>query len=139
MQALDIAAVAHEVNRAYCEALGDHSHKPWAAAPDWQRQSAVKGVRFHLANPQAGPAASHENWRRVKELNGWGYGPIKDEDRKLHPCCVPFEKLPLEQQVKDHLFRAVVHACALVGLPEQERATPAGPDPLQHSLDLQSA
>ena len=38
------------------------------------------------------------------------YGPVKDLDAKQHPCMVPFEQLPVEQQAKDYIFRAVVHA-----------------------------
>lgn len=111
----EIARVAHEVNRAYCQALGDTSHTDWAHAPPWQRESAIAGVNFHLANPTASASASHENWRAEKAAAGWTYGPFKEPHSKKHPCMVPFEKLPLEQQAKDHLFRGVVHA--LAGLP----------------------
>lgn len=106
----EVARVAHEVNRAYCEALGDHSQMPWEEAPEWQRASALQGVVLHESNPDAGPAASHESWMAQKKADGWAYGPEKDPDRKLHPCMVPFEDLPREQQAKDYLFRAVVHA-----------------------------
>lgn len=41
---------------------------------------------------------------------GWKYGPIKDADKKEHPCMVPFADLPAAQQAKDYIFRAVVHA-----------------------------
>ena len=105
-----VARVAHEVNRAYCQALGDNSQPTWEEAPKWQRQSAIDGVEFHRANPDAGPEASHENWLAGKLADGWAYGPAKDPEAREHPCCVPFAELPPEQQAKDHLFRAVVHA-----------------------------
>lgn len=105
-----VAAVAHEANRAYCRALGDYSQPEWAAAPEWQRDSAIQGVRFHRANPDAGDAASHENWMKQKREDGWIYGPIKDPAKKEHPCMVAFDLLPVEQQRKDALFRAIVHA-----------------------------
>ena len=35
---------------------------------------------------------------------------VKDAERKEHPCCVPYDALPVEQKTKDYLFRAVVHA-----------------------------
>lgn len=107
---LDIALVCHEANRAYCQCLGDESQKPWFVAPDWQRDSAVAGVRFHLANPDAGAAASHNEWLRVKQADGWTYGEVKDPDRKTHPCMVPFEQLPPDLQAKDALFAGIVHA-----------------------------
>ncbi len=110
MQIVDIAKVAHEVNRAYCAAFGDHSQPTWDVAPQWQRDSAIAGVMFHLANPDAGPAASHESWLREKEADGWKYGPVKDPAKKEHPCYVPYNELPVEQKAKDYLFTAVIHS-----------------------------
>ena len=103
------ARLAHEVNRAYCQALGDNSQPAWEDAPDWQKQSARRGVEFHLSG-EYGPAASHESWLREKVADGWIYGPEKNPSLKQHPCIVPFDQLPREQQAKDYLFRAVVHA-----------------------------
>lgn len=110
MNISEIARVAHEINRAYCEALGDNSQPEWSDAPDWQRESAMNGVRFHLGNPSAGPEHSHERWLAEKEAAGWKYGPVKDAETKEHPCFVPYKALPVEQRAKDYLFRAVVHA-----------------------------
>lgn len=104
-----IARAAHEVNRAYCQALGDLSQPTWEEAPDWQRASAMDGVRLHLSGDH-GPEASHANWMAQKEREGWVYGPTKDPAAKQHPCMVPFHLLPREQKAKDFIFRAVVHA-----------------------------
>lgn len=105
-----IARLCHEVNHAYCVALGDMSQVPWEMAPDWQRDSVIKGVELHLVNPSAGPQASHESWMAEKVATGWVYGPVKDPAAKTHPCMVPFDQLPREQQAKDYIFRAIVHA-----------------------------
>lgn len=105
-----IARVCHEVNRAYCLTLGDASQQPWQDAPGWQRESAIDGVKFRLTNPAAPPSASHDNWLQHKAADGWTYGPEKDAEKKTHPCMVPFDALPLEQQAKDYLFAAVVSA-----------------------------
>jgi len=107
-----IARIAHEVNRAYCQALGDHSQPTWEEAPAWQRDSAMAGVRLHAEPADHGPEASHEAWMAQKVADGWTYGPVKDPSKKEHPCMVPFPELPREQQAKDHIFRAVVRACA---------------------------
>lgn len=109
-----IAQLAHETNRAYCAMLGDTSQVPWADAPEWQRSSAVLGVEFHLKNPNASNAASHESWLAEKERDGWTYGSVKDAEKKEHPCYVPFEQLPRSQQLKDALFRAIVRACTSI-------------------------
>ena len=109
MQDEQIARVCHEVNRAYCEALGDSSQPRWEDAPQWQRESALHGVRLHRAG-EAGPRASHEAWMAEKLAQGWTWRPEKDALRKEHPCMVPFEALPREQQAKDFIFAAVVRA-----------------------------
>lgn len=102
------ARVAHEINRAYCASIGDQSQAPWNEAPQWQRDSAVNGVRFHLGNPGATPEQSHESWMAEKRAAGWVYGAVKDADAKTHPAFLPYAELPQEQRSKDYLFRAVI-------------------------------
>lgn len=110
MKIEDIAKVCHEANRALCTGLGDDSQLPWEDAPEWQRTSAVNGVQFNIDNPDAPASASHDSWLAEKESGGWKFGPVKDANLKEHPCCVPYEELPKEQQAKDHLFKATVAA-----------------------------
>lgn len=107
-----IARACHEANRHYCRMIGDPTQEPWDSAPDWQRRSCIDGVVFHLSNPNAGPSASHENWIKEKERDGWKYGPVKDAERKEHPCFVPYDKLPEAQRVKDMIFSAIVAGMA---------------------------
>jgi hypothetical protein len=106
----NIAKVAHELNRAYCQSIGDLTQPTWEDAPEWQRASAKAGVKFHLLNPDASPSSSHESWLKQKEEEGWKYGPEKNPDLKEHPCCVPYEQLPVSQQSKDFIFRQTVHS-----------------------------
>jgi hypothetical protein len=110
MDTEEIAKVAHQVNKAYCESIGDTSQVDWDDAPDWQKKSAITGVNMHTNNPLAGVEASHESWMKEKVDDGWVQGIKKDVKNKIHPCIVPFYKLPKEQQAKDFIFRAVVHA-----------------------------
>lgn len=110
------AKACHEANRAYCESIGDGSQVAWEDAPNWQKVSAVSGVKFHINDPFASAAASHENWLYQKEADGWSYGPTKDVDAKTHPCMVPFEDLPLEQQHKDAIFRKSVWSSLKAGI-----------------------
>lgn len=108
-----IARIAHEVNRAYCASIGDHSQPAWKDAPLWQKDSAIAGVEFHRENPTATPEKSHESWLAGKALDGWKYGPVKDPEKKEHPCFVPYLELPIEQRSKDYLFAGVVKALTL--------------------------
>lgn len=107
-----IARAAHEINRAYCAALGDVTQPAWEDAPAWQKSSALAGVDMHLANPDATPEDSHASWLAQKLAEGWKYGPVKDVAKKEHPCCVPYAELPAEQKAKDYLFRRTVHLFA---------------------------
>jgi hypothetical protein len=43
-----------------------------------------------------------------KFKNGWKLGPVKDADKKEHPCLIPFDQLPEFQKKKDALFCAIV-------------------------------
>ena len=109
-----IAIVAHETNRVYCAQIGDFTQYPWANAPQWQKDSSINGVQFHLDNPDAGCSGSHENWLKVKEADGWKYGEVKDAEKKEHPCFVPYGNLPESQKVKDALFVGVVRALKML-------------------------
>jgi hypothetical protein len=102
------ARAAHEVNRAYCIALGDFSQPSWAEAPEWQRTSARKGVVGALNGNT--PEQSHEGWLKEKIETGWKYGPVKDPEKKEHPCMVPYGELPPAQRAKDTMFIATVRA-----------------------------
>lgn len=48
-----IAKICHQANKAWCEVTGDNSQKDWDEAEEWQRESAIKGVAFKIANPDA--------------------------------------------------------------------------------------
>jgi RyR domain. len=110
MEPIDIARIAHETNRAYCQALGDYSQVKWESAPAWQVNSAIAGVVGIVSGRISSPREAHISWMAQKEADGWAYGPDKDPDNKLHPCMVAYDKLPESQRRKDSLFFAVVLA-----------------------------
>lgn len=103
-----IAKVCHEANRAYCETIGDNSQPRWEDAPEWQRESAINGIV--AAHNGMNPEQLHENWLAEKQRAGWKYGPVKDAEKKEHPCFAMYDFLPLEQKKKDALFHAVANA-----------------------------
>lgn len=114
-----IARIAYETNRAYCQSIGDNSQPPWEEAPLWQQTSVLKGVEFHLRNHEneitPSPSASHESWLEGKRADGWKYGPVKDAAKKEHSCFVPYNQLPVQQRLKDYLFGAIVRAFVEAG------------------------
>ena len=105
-----IAKTCHQANKVWCEANGDQSQKDWFEAEDWQKESAITGVVFRLGNPDAKEDAQHNAWMEDKIKDGWVYGEVKDAEKKIHPCIVPFNELPEFQQKKDKLFCAIVDA-----------------------------
>lgn len=109
-----VARICHAANRAYCESIGDKSQLEWDEAPNWQKESAINGVKFHLTQLSAGitpkPSASHESWLKEKESEGWVYGAEKNPSLKQHPCFVPYDQLPLDQKMKDYIFSGIVAA-----------------------------
>ena len=109
-----IARTCHEANRAYCQSLGDNSQQPWEQSPEWQQSSALNGVHFHLTHLRKGqnapPSASHDSWLEQKRVEGWKFGPIKDAEKKEHPCFIKYGELPVQQKAKDYLFAAIVKA-----------------------------
>lgn len=107
-----IACMAHETNRAYCEANGDFSIPEWESAPQWMVQSAIDGVGHVLSNPEVTPEESHKNWMAQRIRDNWVYGKEKNVELKMHPSLVPYSELPQTEKVKDHLFVSTVKTMA---------------------------
>ena len=111
---LEIAQIAHEVNRAYCQSIGDNSQPEWNDADPGIQEGIKRGVCLHLENPGMTPEQSHDAWLRDRAAQGWVYGPEKDVAAKTHPAFLAYGKLPREQQSKDYIFSAVVRALAAI-------------------------
>ena len=101
-----IAKLCHEINKIYCECIGDYSQVHWEDAPEWQKESCINGVVFHLTN-DATPEETHENWLKEKLAAGWVYGKEKDPAKKTHPCIMRYDQLPKRQQTKDRIFKGI--------------------------------
>ena len=111
MRVSQIARVCHEANRALQIAQRDPAPSPhWEDAPESQTASAIDGVVQAIDGVE--PKELHESWCDFKRASGWIFGEVKDEDAKTHPCLVAYDALPAHQQVKDHLFAAIVKALA---------------------------
>lgn len=105
------AKAAHEVNRIYCQSMGDETQKHWEDAPEWARESAIKGVEGVLTGNT--PEQSHQCWLDEKLRSGWVWGKEKDPTKKEHPCMVRYAQLPAAQQEKDLLFVCTVRTMAI--------------------------
>lgn len=103
---LKAAKACHDANRKYCQSIGDDSQPAWTKAEEWQRESAVNGVKHLIENPGSKPEDSHNSWLAEKETAGWKHGEVKDVEKKEHPCFMPYAELPEDQKKKDEIFIA---------------------------------
>lgn len=46
-------------------------------------------------------ANAHDVWAQQRKLEGWVFGPERDDDNKLHPSLIPYEQLPESEKEYD--------------------------------------
>ena len=44
---------------------------------------------------------THEIWSQTRMNNGWTYGTERNDEKKLHPCLVPYSELPESEKEYD--------------------------------------
>jgi len=44
---------------------------------------------------------NHDVWAQQRISEGWTYGPRRDDERKQHPCLVPYAELPESEKQYD--------------------------------------
>lgn len=45
----------------------------------------------------------HDAWASARMQEGWVYGPQRDDQKKTHPCLVPYEMLPQSEREYDRI------------------------------------
>ena len=43
----------------------------------------------------------HEVWAQNRIMEGWTYGPVRDDQKRKTPCLVPYDQLPEEEKAYD--------------------------------------
>ena len=43
----------------------------------------------------------HDLWAAERIAQGWNYGERRDDERRLHPCLVPYDELPESEKTFD--------------------------------------
>ena len=43
----------------------------------------------------------HDVWAEARISQGWKYGKKRDDEKKTHPCLVPYDELPEEEKEYD--------------------------------------
>ena len=44
---------------------------------------------------------THEVWSQNRINDGWTYGERRDDERRLHPCLIPYDELTEEEKEYD--------------------------------------
>ena len=59
---------------------------------------------------------NHDVWSRGRLDAGWTLGPQRDDDKKQHPCLIPYEELPeSEKEVDRRTATEVLKAIVALG------------------------
>jgi hypothetical protein len=113
----EIAVVVYETIRGYNHVIGDPwLDPPWPGALTFHRGATLNGVYAVMEGKT--PRELHEAWYAYYARDGWVHGPVKDGwamPRPTHPSLLPWEKLPLAEQLKYELFRDTVLSMTRLG------------------------
>lgn len=102
-----LTRAAHEVNRTWNMTINQPVDPPWEELDEGKKVIARQAV-INVVTHDYTPEQTHNQWMAAKRAQGWNYGEVKDESKKLHPCLVEYKDLPLEQRVKDELWVTTV-------------------------------
>lgn len=58
---------------------------------------------------------THNIWAKHRMAEGWRRGDARDDERKLHPCLIPYEELPESEKEYDRMT-AMETVKAILGL-----------------------
>ncbi len=63
--------------------------------------SAVRLPQELLSLAELLAGNTHDVWAQDRIREGWRYGPRRDDEKKTHPCLVPYEDLPESEKEYD--------------------------------------
>jgi hypothetical protein len=92
MHVEQIAELVHEFERKYAEKIGEEPMKPWEQSGEKHRQAVIEHVHFALKHPCVTARFLYHTW---------------------HPEA-DYDKLPVHERLKYHLFNRTVEAFAEV-------------------------
>lgn len=55
---------------------------------------------------------THEVWAAGRLKDGWQYGSVRDDEKKLHPCLIPYDEL--SETEKDYDRHTAMEALRLI-------------------------
>jgi len=107
---LQIARIAHEANRVYCQMTGSKSRQKWEKLSADDHHFLADGVTWVMENLDCTPEEVHNQWVKSMLAAGWTHGGVVDRIVRTHTNLRPFDQLIEREQLKDHLYLGVVKA-----------------------------
>jgi len=49
---------------------------------------------------------AHDVWAKQRLADGWRYGPTRSDNKKEHPCLIPYGELPESEKEYDRTMAA---------------------------------
>ncbi len=94
---LDIFKEAWNDSYNYLVSISNHA----SYDPQPQNLTEVKLEPELIELREAIAENAHEVWAQTRKLEGWKYGPKRDDEKKLHPDMVPYHMLPESEKKYD--------------------------------------
>jgi hypothetical protein len=80
---------------------------------DWDAEL----IKFRPVEVETMAKMEHIRWMEEKKTEGWKYGPIRDDDKKIHPSLIPWEELTeADKEINRNFIRKLPHVLAQVDL-----------------------
>lgn len=79
---------------------------------------------------------THEVWARQRLADGWTHGATRSDDRKEHPCLIPYEDLPESEKEYDRATALEAIRTILALGYRIEKAAPGGEDTLERVREI---
>jgi ryanodine receptor 2 len=65
----------------------------------------------------------HDTWMRIRLDEGWKLGPRRDDERREHPCLMPYAQLPeVEKECDRQTTLATLRAMIALGFDIRRKA-----------------
>lgn len=107
-----IARAAHTANLLFSEFhpmdVSVADGRTWDEHSEQERQESVDYISYLIKNPLLDGREAHDAWMVKKQEAGWKFGRVKNNEKKEHPCMVPYNQLNAYDMFKDDLYVAVI-------------------------------